>query len=101
VAWFLLASPDRFYLWKPGASATEPVPPDFEADARDILRPYLAQLGEASRNLSEQSWEVLVSAWLSELLKNPPTPDEAPDFIRTSGLLEEIRGKRLQQEYRA
>jgi hypothetical protein len=92
-----LASPDRFYLWKPQASPTELVPPDFEADAREILRPYLAQLGEASRNLSEESWELLVWAWLSELLKSPTAHDE--EFLRSSGLLDELRGTRLQQEY--
>jgi hypothetical protein len=92
-SYFLLAAPDSFYLWSPRNGRTD-LSPDFVADSRPLLEPYLKRLGPSARPISEQTLELFVYAWLSEVLNNPD-PRQAPDWIQASGLLGAIQGARL------
>jgi hypothetical protein len=88
-AFFLLALRDHFYLWRnpaPDVSA-----PDFEADTAVALRPYLARLDAHLDKLSESSFELLVEAWLTDLVAG--TLPDAPDrrWLEESGLAEAVR----------
>src|SRR5712692_4477588 len=49
---FLLALPERFYLWK-DAPPEAVAPPDYEVDARQLLKPYLEKLAIPLSDLSE------------------------------------------------
>ena len=69
--YFLLALPDHFYLWR-DAPAGESVLPQYTIDARAELSPYLAALRSDPAQLSGEGFELLVQAWLSDLLVRGP-----------------------------
>lgn len=88
-AYFLLALRDHLYLWRnpaPDASA-----PDFEADTAAALRPYLARLSASLDKLSETSFELLIEAWLTDLVAGrlPDAPNRR--WLEESGLAESVR----------
>jgi len=101
VKFFLIALPDRFYLWKDTGSILEPTAPTFEIDAGPLLKPYLKEIGISPQDISGQSFELIVSAWLNSVLQNEKTfdkQDNSLNWINTSGLLEAVRGGCLKHE---
>jgi hypothetical protein len=86
--YFLLALPDKFYLWK-CAPAQEAVPPDFEFDAADALRPYLDLLHRPIDELSPAGFESIVWFWLEDLVRENGSGQSA--WLRTSGLDKHLR----------
>jgi len=93
---FLLALPERFYLWK-NAPPNEVVPPDFEADAAEALRPYTTSLHSRLIALTENGFELLVRTWLNDLIHSnyddtnmEPLSPSVSRFLRQSGLLDSI-----------
>jgi hypothetical protein len=98
--YFLLALPDRFYLWRP-TTALETLPPDFIEDSASFLGPYFDQGGVTPAAIGEQSLQLIVASWLSECL-SADTPEDLPQQARSwlmdSGLFEAVRGGRLEAE---
>jgi hypothetical protein len=93
-AYFLLALRDHLYLWRhpaPDVSA-----PDFEADTAIALRPYLARLDSNLDKLSQSSFELLIEAWLTDLVAG--TLPDAPNrrWLDESGLAESVRDGSIQ-----
>ncbi len=87
--YFLLALRDHLYLWrhpKPDAGV-----PDFEADTAVTLRPYLAHLNAGLDKLSESSFEMLVEAWLSDLVAGIPPDAPNQRWLEQSGLADAVR----------
>jgi hypothetical protein len=86
--YFLLALPDKFFLWKqrPGA---EVIAPDYEADAEEVLKPYVISLQRPLKKLSEQSFEALIRLWLDDVVQSQ-SRDPSPWLI-ASGLYQELR----------
>ena len=87
--YFMLALRDHLYLWR------NPAPdggvPDYEADTAVALRPYLVRLNADLDKLSETSFELLIEAWLTDLVGG--TLPEAPNrrWLEESGLAESVR----------
>jgi hypothetical protein len=81
--YFMLALPDKFFLWK-HASSHQPVPPDYEFDAEAVLRPYLASLKSPLSDLSETSFESVVRLWLEDLVREEGL--DQPRWLHASGL---------------
>jgi hypothetical protein len=86
--YFLLALRDHLYLWR--HPSRESGPPQFEGDTATALRPYLMRLHRPLENLSQSSFEILVYAWLSDLIAGLPEA-ELSSWLRESGLSESIR----------
>ena len=107
VPYFLLALPDRFYLWKSTGSETikEGEPPTFEVDAFPLLRPYYERLGQATADsLSGGGFELIVASWLTEILwaQDPSDLSEQNrQWLEESGLYQALRGARLAVEAQA
>lgn len=96
--YFLMAFPDKFYLWTDSPRKQGVVSPDFTIDATPILRPYLEKSGLMPIDLSDQSLEVLVAAWIRSLLyKESYTSYNQPDWLVGSGLQETLLGGKLLQ----
>ncbi len=102
VPYFMLALPDRFYLWKrPRSTASDAydssgygVEPDYEIDAARALSPYLESVRTPLNDMSERGLELLVASWLSELMNTELSRDTAPPDLRwlfDSGLYEVIK----------
>lgn len=70
--YFLLALPDQFYLW---TEADEPAaPPRYTIDAHHELAPYVESIRRAPDHLSNEGFELLVQAWLDDLLASSANP---------------------------
>ena len=98
---FLLALPDRFYLWKDNFSL-QPVAPDYEIDPSPYLTPYLANAGINVDSLSEQGLELLIASWLNELLQQDSLPlveGQNNEWLTESGLFAAIKKGYLVSEF--
>jgi hypothetical protein len=90
--YFLLALPDRFYLWKD--ATLEVIPPDYDVDTKEVLSPYLKKLSIPLEDLTEQSFELLIRNWLDDVTANNRknwSKTRATAQLRRSGLYEAIK----------
>ena len=90
---FLLALPDRFYLWKDTGILPEIVPPDYEIDPRPFLRSHYIGTDLSLSSLTGEGFELVISSWLNTLLQNDTLPPELQeqDWLIESGLFEAIK----------
>lgn len=92
--YFLLALPDRFFLWKDGDDDPEAMP-HFTASTQ-VLKPYLGDW--KPEGLTDESLQLVIKSWLSDLAHGQLTPEEVPDhlqWILYSGLYDSIRDGRV------
>jgi len=82
---FLLALPDKFYLWKDAPPGIV-TPANYEVDARQVLRPYIADLTNPLSTLNGQSFELLVRRWLEDVVHSDDS--DAPIAADQSWLVE-------------
>jgi hypothetical protein len=73
---FLIATPDRIYLWKdawrePGPES-KPLPPDLELDGVEVFGPYLEKTRSKLEDLSGPGFELVVMSWLQDLVHPIP-----------------------------
>ncbi len=69
--YFLMAFPDRFYLWinhTNSYSYSELIEPSYTIDAEPILRPYLQGMGRTAGEMGKQSLELMIISWLGKIL---------------------------------
>jgi hypothetical protein len=52
VRFFLLAVPDKFYLWKEIGLSTEEIEPDYEINPEPFLKPYHRKAYEPDDDIS-------------------------------------------------
>lgn len=94
---FLLALPDRFYLWKDAGVVPEIVPPDYEINPKPFLRSYYNGDEISSNSLTGEGFELVVSSWLIKLLQLDALPSELQDqdWLIKSGLFNAVKHGRL------
>lgn len=88
---FLLATPDFFYLWYGDnkSDLTKPITPDYIIDAKSIIGPYLNGVVVSSEQINSQSLEFIVFSWLSNLIRQSTATDSVlPQWIKSTGLQE-------------
>lgn len=98
---FLLALPDRFYLWKNGGEDAEILEPTQQVDPRPFLQPYYEQTGVGADGLTGKGFELIVSSWLNQVLRarSPQDlPDGGRDWLIGSGLFDRLAGGHLELE---
>lgn len=101
---FLLVLADRFYLWRDDSQKSESASgealrsPDVEADAAPALAPFVASVGLDLRALSGSSLELVVLSWLGTLTAARDSDTDHADWVRSSGLLDAVRGGRVDAE---
>ena len=91
----LLALPDRLYLWKDTGNIPELVEPTYEIDAMPFFRPYYERANISPDDLSSQSFELIVTSWLNELIQSGipvNVPEAQRQLLQESGLLEALKG---------
>jgi len=69
---FMMAFPDRFFLWKDAPAIPEPVEPSYIIDATSIFQQYIDEPEEKYAPISESSLEMKISLWLSILIHKKP-----------------------------
>jgi hypothetical protein len=96
--YFMIATPERFYLWKEAGSAPNLVEPSYEIDAVPFLEPYIGK-GELSPiNIGYHTFELLITAWIHELVNwgvSSSAPDEWKSIFHNSGLLEALKDAKV------
>ncbi len=99
---FLLAIPDRFYLWKDSGVAPEKINPTYEIDPDPFLRPYYEKSGLTPENMSGAAFEFMISSRLSEINLADEAPPQLPlktiEWLIESGFLEALAGGRVEFE---
>lgn len=93
VKFFLIATPDRLYLWKDSGKDPVLVPPTYIIDARSALKPYFERLGNRA-HISKEVFELLVTAWLSGLVywrESPKGIDREQGWLTESRFLDAIK----------
>ena len=99
VKYFLLAMPDRFYLWKDVGTRPEIVPPTFSIDARPLLQAYFDEVDIEPGLVSGQGFELMVAAWLRNQLSSESYPvNDEWKWLEKSGILEAIRDGKVEHE---
>jgi hypothetical protein len=97
--YFLMAFPDRFYLWRNTVSNQEAIEPTYVVDARPILQPYFEQAGIRADLISGQSLELIIASWLNELIhKASDELDASQQWLVESGLHGAVFGGSLNPE---
>lgn len=98
--YFMVATPDQLYLWSRKPFRPEVVPPDLSVDTRPLFAPYFSDAEPPLGSLGESSLEWIVASWLYELLDGYGAnrlPPNAAEWFRSEGLLDALRGGRLEQ----
>jgi hypothetical protein len=57
---FLIATPERIYLWKDQPVGRPEAPPDYAADAQKVLEPYFEKLRQEPSEIGPEAFEFLV-----------------------------------------
>lgn len=97
----LLALPDKFYLWKNAGEFNQALEPTVQIDPTPFLQSYYDESGVAPGELSGDSFELIVAAWLNEILRTDIRSDlEArnQEWLLESGLFDSLVGGRLELE---
>lgn len=72
--YFLLAFPDRFFLWKKAVvvDSSEEKWSFYQIEALPILKPYFEAVALHPESLSASSFELLIGSWLNRLTQIEP-----------------------------
>jgi len=98
---FLLALPDRFYLWKTPTNTGEEIEPTHQIDPTSFLQPYFEKAGVSPGTVTGKSFELIVGSWLNQILRasNPEDiQNHGQDWLLDSGLFEALAGGHLEFE---
>jgi hypothetical protein len=91
---FLLGSPDCFYLWKQDQKLPKTMKPTYTIDPAPFLKPHYNRF---SSSISKESLILVVDNWLDRLVHLGITSDlssEEREWLVGSGLLDAIAGGR-------
>lgn len=87
--YFLLALRNHMYLWRrPTKDSAEP---DFEGSTAEALQPYLSRLSYPLDKLSPISFQILIQAWLNDLIAGDSSNGGNRSLLEESGLADSIR----------
>ena len=88
--YFLLATPEKFFLWMPDRNTLEETTPNFVEDAEKQLEPHLAELGFNIKEIDGYVFEQVIAHWLKYDVMYPIKNVGRPKWLSESGLSEKI-----------
>ena len=97
-------TPDRFYLWKKDVSVPDVARPTYEGDSRALLAPYFTRSQLDLADISGLAFELVVAAWLADLVRSDAAPKKLPDdqrWLQESGFLGAVKNGRVEFEVAA
>lgn len=68
--YFLIATPERMYLWKQDRPNSAEVPPEFTIDAGKLFQPYFQRLQQEPSKIGPEAFELLVLTWLTDITRS-------------------------------
>ncbi|MBZ5675612.1 MAG: hypothetical protein LAP61_15330 [Acidobacteriia bacterium] len=87
--YFLIATPERMYLWKQEHPNLSEAPPGFTIDASKVLQPYFQKLHQEPSKIGPEAFELLVLTWLTDIAGSG---EEKPRQDPSSAWLSELTG---------
>lgn len=99
--YFLIATPNQFYIWRNAGVDIGSSEPTLVIDARPLLAPYFGQISTPPEEISGSSFELIIRSWLAELIyaKLPNNQiDDSIKWIADIGLLGALEGGYLGEE---
>ncbi len=90
VTYFLLVTPEKFFLWTQDSNTLDETLPDFAADATETLKPYLKELGFNIKQIDSRTFEDVVAHWLKYDVIYSMNKKKLPEWLVNSGLAEKI-----------
>ncbi len=90
VTYFLLVTPEKFFLWTQDSNTLDETLPDFAADATETLKPYLKELGFNIKQIDSRTFEDVVAHWLKYDVIYLMNKKKLPEWLVNSGLAEKI-----------
>jgi hypothetical protein len=91
--YFLIATPERMYLWRQERPDPAEAPPEFTIDAARVFQPYFQKLHQEPSRIAPEAFELLVLAWLTDIARSD---EEKVKPDPSSAWLSELTGS-LQQ----
>ncbi|MEA2236009.1 MAG: hypothetical protein QOC81_733 [Thermoanaerobaculia bacterium] len=91
--YFLLALRNHLYLWH--RPQRDPGNPDFEGDTESELQPYLSGINRPLGTLSKSSFDMLIQAWLGNLVDGILPESGDHQWLADSGLAASVRNGSL------
>jgi hypothetical protein len=94
VAFFLIATPDHFYVWKRVPLTAELKEPDYDVNPSAFLAPVPAEIQSLPTFARAHSFEYTVKTWLADLMNSTPAGNGgAPQqWLVESGLHSALQG---------
>ena len=100
---FLLVTPDKLYLWKNAPTASPLDEPTYEIDTQALFAPYYAHAAREGHALSSYGLELLVVAWLSDLMRADISLEQLPNgqqWLLESDFLSAVHAGHIDDEVR-
>jgi len=89
-SYFLLATPEKFFLWTSERNNLEETLPNFVENAEISLKPHLDELGFSLREIDEYVFEQVIAHWLKYDVMFPVKSVIKSKWLVESGLAEKI-----------
>jgi hypothetical protein len=95
--YFLIATPERMYLWKRERPDPAEAPPEFTIDAEKVLQPYFQRLQQEPLNIGPEAFELIVLTWLSDITRSGASNvDQGPSSAGLSELTGSLQQARIE-----
>ena len=85
--YFLIATPERMYLWKQESLDPVEALPEFTIDAEEVFQPYFQKLDQEPLNIGPEAFELVVLTWLTDIASSG---EHNPKRGSTSAWLSEL-----------
>jgi hypothetical protein len=94
---FILATPDRLYIWQGTAYDPDLIQPTYVVDARPIFGPYYETAGRSPEAAGSNAFRLVVLDWMSGLtrLTEPTAAADGQSWLIDSGLLSRVQDGRI------
>jgi hypothetical protein len=68
--YFLIATPERMYIWRQERPDAADAPPEFTIDAAKVFQPYFQKLRQEPSKIGPEAFELLVLTWLTDIARS-------------------------------
>jgi hypothetical protein len=68
--YFLIATPERMYIWRQERPDATDAPPEFTIDAAKVFQPYFQKLRQEPSKIGPEAFELLVLTWLTDMARS-------------------------------
>lgn len=93
--YFMLALPDKLYLWKNAGLDPKLVEPTYEINSAPFFKAYYEKARLNPSELGGKTFELIVTSWINELIQSgvpDSIPQEQRNLLISSGLPSALQG---------